>query len=197
MLTSAQYCSDCWLGGLAQQLSSPLGYDEGLASNLASLTSSCTANNYAFTSPTAYALNSTATTLPPTVTATPPPTCTGSYVVQAADDCNSVARALNVSTFNLLYQNNLDLYCKNFAAAVGTSLCIPANCNTYTWQALDSCNSVVSNFTGMTVPQFLAWNPNFNSLCQNSLNYVGYTVCLRYVCDTLFKFTPLLVLLLH
>ena len=93
--------------------------------------------------------------------------------------CNSVAKALNVSTYNLLYENNLDLYCQNFDAAVGTTLCIPAQCDTYTWQALDSCDSVVSNFTGMTVPQFLSWNPNFNSLCQNSLNYVGYEVCVR------------------
>ena len=163
----------------AIQLSNPLSYDADLASNLASLTSSCSASSYGFTSPTAYALNVTATTVPASVTATPPPTCTGSYTVQATDDCNSVAKALNVSTYNLLYNNNLDLYYQNFAAAVNTTLCIPAQYNTYTWQALDSCNSVVSNFTGMTVPQFLAWNPNFNSLCQNSLNYVGYVVCVR------------------
>jgi hypothetical protein len=163
----------------AIQLGNPLGYDTDLASNLALLTSSCSANGYGFTSPTAYALNATATTVPATVTATHPPTCTCSYTVQATDDCNSVAKALNVSTYNLLYENNLDLYCQNFAAAVGTTLCIPAQCDTYTWQALDSCDSVVSNFTGMTVPQFLAWNPNFNSLCQNSLNYVGYEVCVR------------------
>ena len=176
-LTPAQSCSDCWLGSQAFQLSSPFGYDGDLASNLVSLTSSCSASDYAFTSPTAYALNSTATDVSLSATATPPPTCTGSYVVQAADDCNSIAKAHNVSTFNLLYENSLDLYCQNFAAAVGTSLCIPLECDTYTWQALDSCNSVVSKYAGMTVPQFLAWNPNFNSLCQNSLNFVDYEVC--------------------
>ncbi|KAI7261490.1 hypothetical protein KC343_g2679 [Hortaea werneckii] len=32
--------------------------------------------------------------------------------------------------------------------------------------------------TDVTIPQFLAWNPNFNSLCQNSLSFVGYKVCL-------------------
>jgi len=160
-------------------MSNPLGYDDGLASNLAFLTSGCSANGYAFISPTAYALNATATDVLPTVTATHPPTCTGSYTVQATDDCNSVAKALNVSTYNLLYENSLDLYCHNFVAAVGTTLCIPSQCNTYTWKALDSCNSVASNFTGITVPQFLSWNPNFNSLCQNSLNYVGYEVCVR------------------
>ena len=105
----------------AIQLSNPLSYDADLASNLASLTSSCSASSYGFTSPTAYALNVTATTVPASVTATPPPTCTGSYTVQATDDCNSVAKALNVSTYNLLYNNNLDLYYQNFAAAVNTT----------------------------------------------------------------------------
>ncbi|KAI9823660.1 MAG: hypothetical protein M1826_007678 [Phylliscum demangeonii] len=176
-LTSAQICSDCWLGGRAIQLSNPLGYDANLASNLAFLTSSCSATGYAFTSPTAYALNATATTVPATAIATHPPTCTGAYTVQATDDCNSAAKALGVSTYNLLYDNNLDLYCLNFAAAVGTTLCVPAPCTTYTWQASDSCASLVSTFPGMTIPQFLSWNPNFNSLCQNSLNYVGYQVC--------------------
>lgn len=167
----------------AVQLSNPLGYDADLASNLVSLTSSCSANKYSFTSPTAYPLNATATTVSATVpaaaTASKPSTCTGSYTIQATDDCNSVAKALNVSTYSLLYENNLDLYCQNFAAAIGTTVFIPAQCKTYTWQALDSCNSVMSNFTGMTVPQSLSWNPYFNALCQNSLNYVGYEVCVR------------------
>jgi LysM repeat protein len=149
-----------------------------LASSLAALTSSCSATAYSFTSPTAYALNATVTTAPPTVTVTPPSTCTGSYTVQVTDDCNSVALALNVSTYSLLYANNLDIYCQNFAAAVNSTLYIPPQCKTYTWQALDSCNSVASS-ASVTVPQFLTWNPNFNSLCQNSLNYVGYQVCLR------------------
>lgn len=178
-LTSAQTCSDCWLGGQAFQLSNPLGYDAELANNLAVLTSSCSANSYSVTSPTAYALNSTATTLPASATATPPATCTDYYTVQDGDDCNSVAKALKVSTYNLLYQNNFDLYCQNFDAAVGAKFCIPAQCEIYTWQAMDSCNSVVGNLTGVTIPQFISWNPNFNSLCQNNLNYVGYEVCVR------------------
>jgi hypothetical protein len=179
-LNSTQSCSDCWLGVQALQLNNPLGYDDGLASNFAALTSSCNATSgYAFTSPTAYALNSTATTVPASVTATPPPMCTGSYTVQPTDNCNSVAQSLNISTYNLLYDNNLDLYCQNFAAAVNTSLCIPPTCNLYTWQAIDTCASVVSSYPGMTIPQFLAWNPNFNNLCQNSGSFQGYQVCVR------------------
>ncbi|OCK74384.1 carbohydrate-binding module family 50 protein [Lepidopterella palustris CBS 459.81] len=177
-LNSTQICSDCWLGVQALQLNSPLGYDDGLATNFASLTSSCgVTTGYTFTTPAAYALNSTATTPPPLVTATPPPTCTGSYSVQATDDCNSVAQALNVSTYNLLYENNLDIYCQNFAAAVNSTLCIPPTCDLYTWQALDTCASIVSTYPGMTIPQFLSWNPNFNDLCQNAGGFQGYQVC--------------------
>lgn len=113
-----------------------------------------------------------------TVTTIHPSSCTGSYTVQAADDCNPFALAHNVSTYSLLYGNNLDIYCQNFAAAVNPSLCIPPQCKTWTWKALDSCNSVAST-VGVTVPQFLLWNPNFNSLCQNSLNFVGYQICIR------------------
>jgi hypothetical protein len=179
-LTTAQNCSDCWLGVQALMMDSPLGYDPDLASNLAYLTSSCNATvGYGFTTPTAYALNSTATTVPPSVTASPLPTCTGAYTVEATDDCNSVAQSLNVSTYDLLISNNLDLYCQNFATAINSTLCIPAACETYVWQALDSCDSVVRTLSGVTVPQFLSWNPNFNDLCQNSLSYVGYVVCLR------------------
>ncbi|KAL4795601.1 hypothetical protein BDV19DRAFT_378800 [Aspergillus venezuelensis] len=81
---------------------------------------------------------------------------------QETDDCNSVAQALNVSTYSLLYSNNLDLYCRNFDSAVGSTL-------------------VVGSLSNVTIPQFLAWNPNFNPLCQNAVNYIGYVVCISLV----------------
>lgn len=108
------------------------------------------------------------------------PSCTGAYTVKVTDDCNSVALALNVSTYSLQYSNGLDLYCENFAAAVNSSLCIPPQGDTYIWQLTDNCIGVVSSLANVTIPQFLAWNPNFNSLCQNVVNYVGYVVCIRY-----------------
>ncbi|KAF4160012.1 hypothetical protein CNMCM6936_004141 [Aspergillus lentulus] len=177
-MNDTQLCSDCWLGGLAVQLGSPLSYDAGLEDKFSSLSSSCNATGYSYTSPTAYALNATATTPSATVTATPAPTCTGSYVVQSADDCNSVAKALSVSTYSLLSDNSLDIYCQNFATMVNSSLCIPPQCETYTWQALDTCNTVVGGLGNVTLAQFLAWNPNFNSLCQNGVNFIGYEVCI-------------------
>ncbi|KAL4739523.1 hypothetical protein BDV11DRAFT_169938 [Aspergillus similis] len=177
-LNSTQACSDCWLGGQAAQLNNPLGYDANLASQFASLTLSCNATGkYPTTSPTSYAMNATATTTKAPATTAPVTSCTGSYTVQEGDGCHSVALSLGVSTYDLLYTNDLDLYCQNFASAVNSTLCVPPGCETRVWQASDSCESVVSTLDGVTVPQFLAWNPNFNSLCQNSVNFVNYVVC--------------------
>ncbi|KAE8353839.1 hypothetical protein BDV28DRAFT_132335 [Aspergillus coremiiformis] len=186
ILNSRQLCSDCWLGVLADQLNHPLGYDDGLARNFASLSSSCSATGYSFTSPTAYALNSTVATTP---TVLPKPRCTGSsYTVEGGDDCNSIAKKLNVSTYNLIQENYLDLYCRSFVGKVNTTLCIPPRCNTYTWKASDTCEGVVSGFSGMTIPQFLAWNPNFSPLCRNGPFFHGYEVCVSppggYLNDT-------------
>jgi len=173
-------CSECWLRTQNATLNNPLGFEYNAASRFASLTSSCNSTTgYSVAIPTAYALNSTATTVPAMVTATPAPECTGSYIVQPTDTCNSVARALNVSTYNLVHYNNIDIYCRNFANTINQTIYQPPQCDTYTWKAIESCESVVGNFPGMTVPQFLAWNPNFSALCRNSLNFVGYEVCVR------------------
>ncbi|KAL4958979.1 uncharacterized protein BDV14DRAFT_194147 [Aspergillus stella-maris] len=177
-LNSSQACSDCWLGGQAVRLSNPLGYDANLASQFASLTSSCNATGmYSTTSPTSYAINATATTTSAPTATTPATSCTGSYTVQEGDECNSVALELGVSTYDLLYTNDLDIYCQNFASAVNSTLCVPPGCDTHVWQGSDSCESVVNTLHGVTVPEFLSWNPNFNSLCQNSVNFLNYVVC--------------------
>ena len=180
-LNITQSCSDCWLGAQALQLGNSLGYDPGLASNFALLTSACNATQYSYTTPTTYALSATAATAPTPVSAiaTPPPSCTGSYTVQVTDTCTSVSQKLNVSTYSLLYENSLDIYCQNFNASVGTDLCLPATCETYTWQAQDTCASVALAHPPITIPQFLAWNPNFNPLCQNIANFIGYEICVR------------------
>lgn len=174
-------CSDCWLGAQQFQLSNPLGYDPGLASNFAILTSSCNATGYTYATPTSYGLNASLATVPATTSATPtyPPTCTGSYTVQSTDTCISISQKLNVSTYSLLYENGLDLYCQNLNASVGTDLCSPATCETYTWQATDSCDSVVLAHPPITLPQFLSWNPNINVLCQNVYNFIGYQFCVN------------------
>lgn len=122
-LSGPQRCSDCWLRSQVIQLRSPFGYDAGLASNLASLTSSCRASGFDFASPTAYALN-TSRLHSMTVTSVPTKDThrVDRYTVRSADNCHLVAKALNVSTYSLLEENGLDLYCNNFQAAVGQKL---------------------------------------------------------------------------
>jgi hypothetical protein len=175
--TTNQSCSNCYLGVQALQLSDPIGYDDDMASDFSALTASCTASGYAYASPTVYAINATATDSAGSQF-TAPPSCTGSYTLQSDDDCNSVAKSLGVSTYNMLYANGLDIYCQNFDAAINssTTLCSPPTCKTYTWGAHDTCNDVSSQY-GISVTHFLAWNPNFNSLCRNAIIWAGYQVC--------------------
>lgn len=177
-LTSAQNCSDCLLGVEAFELGSPFGYDAVLASNFASMTSSCGASGYTFTTPTAYGLNGTSTnTIPATSTASATTACSASYTLVDGDDCNTVAKANNVSTFSLLDANNLNIYCANFPAT-GTSLCLPPECDVYTVQPGDTCLSVVTAAGGITQTQLLAWNPNLGSLCYNLYSFVGFEICI-------------------
>jgi len=181
-LNSTQSCSDCWLGAQQLQLSNPLGFDQGLADRFASLTSSCSADQYNYATPTSYALNGSSDTAPSTGNAspTPVPGCTGSYYVQATDSCLSLSQYLSVSTYNLVVYNGWDMYCRNFNASIGHSFCSPPTCDTYTWQANDSCNAVALANPSITLTQFMSWNPNFDPLCHNAGNFIGYQVCLRY-----------------
>ncbi|KAB5578705.1 hypothetical protein GE09DRAFT_1090733 [Coniochaeta sp. 2T2.1] len=176
-LTSNQTCSKCWLGVQALQLGNPIGYDEGMASDFTSLTSSCSASGYSYTVPPIYGTNAT-TTSPGAPGFTNPATCTGSYILKPSDDCNSVAKAMGVSTFSMLYANGLDIYCQNFDTAINrsASLCTPPTCKTYTWGQFDTCSAVATQ-NGISLSHFLAWNPNFDSICRNAINFVGYQVC--------------------
>ncbi|KAI0907579.1 hypothetical protein F4823DRAFT_602322 [Ustulina deusta] len=176
-LTSNQSCSNCWLGVQALKLGNPIGYDEGLSSDFTALTASCNASGYTYSIPPAYGTSATATS-PGTPEFTNPPTCTGSYTPQPSDNCHSVAKAMGVSTYSMLYANGLDIYCQNFNVAINSSasLCAPPTCKTYTWGPFDTCSGVASQH-GISFAHFLAWNPNFNSICRNAINFVGYQVC--------------------
>lgn len=163
----------------ALQFGDPLGYDSGMARDFAELKASCSAGSgsYTYASPTAYAINATATD-DSTPKFTPPSTCTGSYVPKSGDDCNSVAKKMGTSTFSMVIANGLDLYCQNFGATINRSLslCTPPRCETYTWKNFDTCNDV-SRQHGISVAHFLSWNPNFDSICRNRINFVGFQVC--------------------
>jgi hypothetical protein len=156
------------------QLNSPFGYDADFASDFALATSSCNASEYAFTSPTPYALNSTATT---TSTPTTTPSCSSPYLVQSGDTCDSIALAHNVSTFSIVTAGSLNPDCSNLQA--GSSLCLPSSCQLYRLQYDDTCNSILAANTNVTATNLLSWNPNINVLCTNIDYFVSTLICLR------------------
>ncbi|WXC55913.1 hypothetical protein SNK03_001857 [Fusarium graminearum] len=65
--SSDQSCSECMLRNFQVELNSPFGYDEEFASYYSSLTSSCQATQYPFTSPDVY-FHTTTTTAESTAT---------------------------------------------------------------------------------------------------------------------------------
>lgn len=176
-LSSAQNCSDCNLGVAQVQLDSPFGYDDEFASEFGALTSSCSASNYPFTSPSAYptADSGTATSTSSAATFTTT-SCASTYVVESGDTCNSIAVAQNVSTYGVITAGNLDHGCTILEA--GATLCLPDECEVYQVQYFDTCASIISSVTPNTIgSQFLAWNANINSLCGNVASLVGTYIC--------------------
>lgn len=137
-----------------------------------------------FQTKASYALNGTgaATMTSRVISATSPtaePKCTtGTYTVAAGDDCNGVAFAHNVSTFALLYQNNLNPFCADFVP--GVEVCLPLECDVRIVQANDTCLGVVqSTEAQITVTQLQAWNPNINMICGNLPRMNGTVICTR------------------
>lgn len=144
-------CSSCKLGLFASQLSSPFEYAEALVDEFNSLTSSCGASGYSFTTPAPYGSTITITrtielptetssgptsSIPPDPT---PPPCNRSYTVQPGDTCISISRENQVSTYGLIHLNNLDVYC----SVLPSQLCLPEACDTYLWEGFESCSNVV------------------------------------------------------
>ncbi len=175
-LGTSQIRSDCMLGIEQIQLNSPFGYDAQLAQDFKSLTSSGGAAGYSFASPTAYALNSSATA--PTATPTSAAFCSSPHTVQPGDGCDTIASAQNVSTYAVISAGHLDPACDNLIP--GTSLCLPGHCTLHRVQETDTCASIVSTqSSGMTGTNLLAWNPNINSLCGNLYDLAGTQICVR------------------
>ena len=125
--------------------------------------------------PTALTKNATSAT-----TATTTPTlCPDTYTIQESDDCNKISIAQNVSTFSLLYQNDLQLYCKDFPDPE-KSLCLSKQCDIYTVRENDTCYSIAqSQPSYITITQLLSWNVNLNLKCSNIDQQVGFQICIR------------------
>lgn len=179
---AANDCSDCMLGPYAVQLDSPLGYSSDFAAQFASLTSSCGATGYAYTVPTAYALNSTtsatATATASSTASSTPTSCVASYTVGVNETCNDIAESQGVSTYDLMNANDINIFCSNLVE--GSTLCIPDKCTTVTVLPEDSCASWMATYN-ISMAQLQAWNPIFDSNCMRIVPWVNWQICVGYV----------------
>lgn len=129
------------------QLGSPLGYDDGLASQFSALTANCSASGYGYTKPTPKSLNGASTAVIATTTA-PSGTisgCESFYTIADQLTGDSVAVANNVSTFALLFSNGLS-QCSEFPA-VGTFICLPEQCASHQVIPADTCPGIAEAFS--------------------------------------------------
>ncbi|KAF3898088.1 Carbohydrate-binding module family 50 protein [Trichophyton interdigitale] len=162
-------CSFCWLGLEQIQLSSPFGYSDADAADFSSMTSSCSAEGYSYATPTKYAINSTSAA--PAAS----PTCTGSwYNIQEDDTCVVISGAHNVSTYNLIQENALDVGC--FSLHQRERLCLPQQCKTHQLALRENCSSLTESLN-ITMAQLLAWNPMISPLCTNLASWRGWYLC--------------------
>ncbi|KAK4241774.1 hypothetical protein C8A03DRAFT_30079 [Achaetomium macrosporum] len=181
--SNAEICSECNLKEMQYQLDSAFGWDDDLAQSFAALTQSCGATGYPVSSPTAIALNSSASAPTSTATALPSATCVSTYTVQAGDDCHSISKSEGVSTFELMYADDLPGYCSDFPGA-GAQLCIPHRCDVYTVRAKDTCYGIVQKYNRtFTVTQLVSWNTNINRACTNLNMIEGYEICISFPGD--------------
>ncbi|KAJ5209444.1 hypothetical protein N7449_003823 [Penicillium cf. viridicatum] len=176
---TAHDCDDCTLGPFKLQLESVIGYDDDWAEDFASLTSSCGATGYTWTSPSAYSLSTVArTTTAANATSTSTSatqTCVSTYTVQTNDTCNSIAASQNVSTYNLMTANSLTILCSNLPE-VGEILCIPATCNTVSVLNSDSCDDYMDDW-GVSMAKVLSWNPIIDDTCDNLYLFIDWVLC--------------------
>ncbi|GAB0145625.1 hypothetical protein EsHS_00006051 [Epichloe bromicola] len=132
-------------------------------------THSCAVIKYPVTSPPAYELISNGATSGATL-ASPMPSsgaCASHYTVEAGDDCNSVSRALGVSTAMLRYRNGIAADCSNFPKP-GMDLCVPETCELYTLKANETCFDISqAHDAAFSATQLISWNPNINRDCSN------------------------------
>lgn len=116
-------------GSLKTQLEAPVAYNPYLGQRFISVASSCGAEDYSYTTPRPYALNTTTRSIPGTesASASAAPSsdiCVGdSVTVSEEDTCESIATANSVSTYRLLSLNHLNIFCSGITP--GNSMCLP------------------------------------------------------------------------
>ncbi|KAI0024493.1 LysM domain-containing protein [Xylariomycetidae sp. FL0641] len=181
---SDQACSDCVLGTYQLQLAYDLGYDDELASSFASLTSSCSATGYPVASPPPMTINVTSASSSTTSLPTATPSCASTYTVKSEDDCHSISMDERVSTNLMLYLNELEAGCTNFADP-GAELCMPHTCDIYTVQKNDTCWGIAESFNNtFTISQLVSWNVDISNGCDNLELLQGTQICVSFPGDT-------------
>lgn len=170
-------CEDCTLGPFKLQLESVVGYSDDWAEDFASMTSSCGATDYTWTSPGTYGstVSTTASTTATSTSATATQSCSSTYTVQTNDTCNSIAATQTVSTYNLMIANSFTIICSNLPD-VGNEICIPATCTTTTLLHGNSCDGFMSDWNA-SMAKVLTWNPIIDDSCDNLHLFVGWTLC--------------------
>ncbi|KAI8945349.1 hypothetical protein F4801DRAFT_568522 [Xylaria longipes] len=170
--STSAICNTCVLSALQTQLAMPLASKPDISTYFSSLTSSCGSTTGFSPSPTP-----TGTTYTITGTPTATPTCAGkTYTIGASDTCQGISTSQGISTYDLIWNNNLTSGCENFPTS-GT-LCIPsaASCEPYTVLATDSCSSIQSKFS-LLYSQLISWNPSLGVGCQGLNGTVGFVIC--------------------
>lgn len=154
------------------QLNSPFGYNPEAAASFQSVTSKCSVQGYAVTSPAQYAIS----TKPPS-TPTISPTCASPYVIQGGDTCDSVALTKNISTHAIINAASTDADCSGLQ--VGAKLCLPEPCALYRVKIDDSCQNILNSVPGLRSDDLLNWNPAINALCTNIGALATQLICVR------------------
>ncbi|KAI0191406.1 hypothetical protein EV127DRAFT_338015 [Xylaria flabelliformis] len=166
-------CNTCVLSAIQTQLAMPLASKPDIASYFSSLTSSCGSTTGFKPSPTP-----TGTTYTIAATPTATPTCVGkTYTIGASDTCQGISTSQGISTYDLIWNNNLTSACENFPKS--GKLCIPsaASCKPYTVLATDTCSSIQLKFS-LLYSQLISWNPSLGVGCQGLSAAVGFVICI-------------------
>ncbi|KAI0857961.1 hypothetical protein F4860DRAFT_487726 [Xylaria cubensis] len=165
-------CNTCVLSAVQTQLAMPLASKPDIASYFSSLTSSCGSTTGFKPSPTP-----TGTIYTIAATPTAMSTCVGkTYTISASDTCQGISTSQGISTYDLIWNNNLTSACENFPKS--GKLCIPsaASCKPYTVLTTDTCSSIQSKFS-LLYSQLISWNPSLGVGCQGLSAAVGFVIC--------------------
>lgn len=160
------------------QLESPLGYDEEFAEDFSSITESCGALGYTYSTPPAYGTPVNPTSSASSTSTAEPTSCAHPYTISEGDTCETIAAAQNVSSFGLIDRNGLDIFCH--LPDAGSEICLPAQCRTHFLLINDNCRTLSRQYN-VTRVQLVSWNSNFDPQCLFIERWRYTSVCVRYV----------------